>query len=125
MKKVLLITSIVFELILAGCGQQGWLSKDELFEKKQECAKYKNDIEKSIEEENSKNLESHKYLNEIFYSPKNNSCLYIYTTDNGQYINHFLVNYLTNQWIIWYNETVSSSDKIKEFDDTVKELKWE
>jgi len=125
MKKFLLIGWIVFGLILAGCGQQGWLSKDELFEKKQECANYKSNIEKSIEEENSKNLNAHKYLEEIFYSTKKNSCLYTYTTSAGENISHFLVDYLTNEVVIWYNEKTSSIDRFKEFDNTVKEFKWE
>ncbi|TSC65311.1 MAG: hypothetical protein G01um101477_531, partial [Candidatus Doudnabacteria bacterium Gr01-1014_77] len=57
------------------------ISVEELFEKKQECQKYAQDIEKTLKEldfynPNTGYQDSH-FLEELFYSPKANTCLYI------------------------------------------------
>lgn len=67
---VLLITS----LLLSACSI--W-NKDNLFEKKQECAKYKVQVEADIEKKcNNYNETSNCYLSEIYYNNQNNSCEY-------------------------------------------------
>lgn len=48
------------------------------FEQKQKCATYKKDIETKFEKENSESL-SFKTFDRIFYSSKQNSCLYVYS----------------------------------------------
>ena len=54
--------------------------KDDIFKKNQECAKYKNEIEKEIKEYNwedkEMNITKTATLDSIFYSPLMNSCLY-------------------------------------------------
>ena len=70
---------------MAWCSQK--LSQDELFEKKKECASYKNIIEKEIEERNFWNQVER--LESIFYSSTKNTCMY--------YVN-WSVNYTTQKW---------------------------
>jgi hypothetical protein len=68
---------LLLSLLLAGC-DVGDLSMDEEFEKKVMCAEYKDEIEKSLEEYNYDTATSVTllFLDEIFYSPTQNSCLY-------------------------------------------------
>ena len=120
-------------IVLTGCSQQQWLSQDELFDKKQECANQKTVIEKditdSIANDNDwrilKQLWVNIYIEDIFYSPKRNACLYVYNNQNSGYSNHFLVDLFTKEYIIWYSESISSPEEISKFNKTVEELKWE
>ena len=76
--KKFLLPLLLLSVILAGCGKQ-WLSQEQLFQKKQECASYKEKIEKDIKEKYrsaSPSLSLSASLDEIFYSPIRNSCLY-------------------------------------------------
>ena len=75
MKKSLLLI-FLSAIVLAGC--TNGLSKSELFEKKQECAAYKNNLQKEIDKEIAEfkvvgDFFS-KTIDEIFYSSKENSC---------------------------------------------------
>ena len=108
------------------------MDQDDLFEKKQECVSYKDEIEKEIKNEIEKvNWKPLKqlgvliYVKDIFYSPQRNSCLYIYNNQNNWFSNYFLVDYFTKEFIIWYGETISSTGYISKFNKTVQELKWE
>ena len=81
MKKFLLIFALIWVLVLTWCSMQKWLSKDELFEKKKECASYKewlqneiNKLQNEVEKANGYYLET---IVEIFYSPTKNSCFAI------------------------------------------------
>jgi len=99
MKKLLLISVLLGSIILAGCNQK-WLSESELFTKKQECAKLKNDIETDIEK--ARNGDAR--LDKIFFSPKQNSCLYTMTrsfmTDDSVNMEFYtLVDALSNEAI--------------------------
>ncbi len=67
------------------------VTPEELFNKKQECAKYKLQLEKKLKEEyfesSQTGAQMSHYLEKIFYSPKANSCLYIeneWTLINGK-----------------------------------------
>ncbi len=131
MKKILIVSVLLGSIILAGCSQKQ-LSQDELFQKKQECGSYKeaikSEIKSGIEKENWKTLEQlwvSIYVKEVFYSSERNSCLYIYNNQNNWYSNYYLVDHLTKEYIMWYGETISSSEYISEFNKKVKELKWE
>jgi hypothetical protein len=60
---------------------QSQIDNEALFQKKQDCQKYKTEIEQKLESLNfsnpSTNYQSVNILKEIFFSPKANSCLYI------------------------------------------------
>ncbi len=79
MKKILIIFILLGSLIFAGCGQQQWLSQDELFEKKQECANMKDNMwTETMDRMTAEDIgEIYKVeIDEVFYSSKANSCLY-------------------------------------------------
>jgi hypothetical protein len=76
MKRFILVPILLGSIILSGCWQQQWLSEDELFEKKQECASYENKMKEQLKTF-SFNYTSCFVVNQLFYSPIKNSCLYI------------------------------------------------
>lgn len=54
------------------------------FEKKQDCAVYKKQIEDKFNKNNNSELVvEYYYLDKIFYSPMENSCLFIYSGQFG------------------------------------------
>jgi len=58
--------------------------QEESFEKKQECAIYKKQIEDKFERNNSGDIAiEYYYLDRIFYSPIEDSCLYVYSGQFG------------------------------------------
>ena len=63
------------------------MTDDQLFQKKQECASYKDNIQKEIDKNYGKEGESFYSISllEIFYSPKEKSCLYGITAFSGPY----------------------------------------
>ncbi|MFA6255875.1 MAG: hypothetical protein WC606_01705 [Candidatus Absconditabacterales bacterium] len=73
MKKSLLLIFLA-AIVLAGCTNK--LLQEQLSAKNQECASYRDTIQKKL---------GGDYLNEIFYSPVKNSCIYItiITTNAG------------------------------------------
>jgi hypothetical protein len=104
MKKILLISVLLGSLILVGCAKQQELSQENLFEKKQECAKYMNDLTKRNEQYNysdsDKNgsISNSSQIEEIFYSPVVNSCVFTRTVtlfykneQGGNEINYWLI----------------------------------
>jgi hypothetical protein len=115
MKKLLLLVLLSSSLILVGCSQK-WLSQSELFEKKQECSKYANYEE--------------QWTYEIFYSEKANSCIYTIQ----ETVKWWIYDALT-QSILYesesplkcsYMESEEKCNKIeRDFEQKVKELKWE
>lgn len=151
MKKTWIL--LIFGLILlSGCNTttKNNISESEFFEKKQECAKYKDAIQKEVN--NSLIRDDDQYfsydvqIRDIFYSPVENSCLYgvyyIYQDKSdpkdtcGTYV---IQDYLSN------NDTVGTYMEIKstptdenplsytclwdkseeQYDKAVKELKGE
>lgn len=118
MKKIILsILLFVTISFLSWCS-----NNDDWFKKKQECNKYHDNIVKTIWETN--------YVQEIFYSKKRNSCMYIYikTIENEK----VLMDYLSKEEIKWSRSHPTQNDESnfyiesnKEFDNIVKELKWE
>jgi len=146
--KKLLIPIILATFLLAGCtSQKAKLTDDQLFEKKQECNKYKDEIQKVID--NSLIRDDDEYfsyqvrLKEIFYSPVKNSCLYsVYHIETrksnpsdscGSYT---IQDFLANDTIVWAylevelapdNKTINCLwDKTDEvYNKALKELKGE
>lgn len=56
------------------------LTSENLFQKKQDCAIYKKQIEDKFEKNNNGEIPiEYYYLDEVFYSPKANSCMYTYS----------------------------------------------
>ncbi len=102
MKKILIMAIIT--IILTGCGpsparqgqgkdssQPSKLDQQEFtFKKNQECLEFKNEIEKKLNGKKSPFGETS--LEQIFYSPKVNSCLYIEYGDQGRYWNRRLLD---------------------------------
>jgi hypothetical protein len=57
---------------------------ESLFQKKQDCAVYKKQLEDKFEKNNNSELPlEYNYLDKVFYSPKANSCLYVYSGTFG------------------------------------------
>lgn len=75
--------------------------KADYFKKKTECEKYKNEIIKNVEQNNSSKFSLRtEILEELFYSPKENSCLYtIVTYDDTGNREYLVFNALTNSKI--------------------------
>lgn len=133
MKKLLLISILLGSIILTGCSQK-WLSQDELFEKKQECANMKNVIQQEQIQWIS--------VTEIFYNEQMNTCLYVLQGNWAKFIiDRFWdeFNWLYNANSDYFCEStywdITSDDwkealkecigKSKEFDKKLQELKWE
>lgn len=125
----LLILSFLGVVILAGCAQQG-LSQSELFEKKQECIKYKEGLQKEIDKE-SERIEnfgdwSYKstFIAEIFYSTKENTCFAItdetLISNNGNSVrSNYIINLLTNEAVRYTENTIDR------YYERLKEIKSE
>lgn len=148
MKNSLLILLVSSCLIFAGCSKQKWLSQDELFEKKKECLSYKNAIENAITQTLSERILQRddythtEYLDEIFFSPAKNSCLYSVSITEIQSWNNCTFHkirdfFSVNQVEIWtYLELIKDeswfmTDKCdfwaseEKYQKVLKELKWE
>jgi hypothetical protein len=77
-KKIIVISLLLGSIVLTGCSEKNELSKNELFQKKQECVKYREDIENIIQDKckyhkipNIENMNC--FLDEIYFNSKNNS----------------------------------------------------
>lgn len=154
MKKILLISLLLYGIILSGCSQ----SKNELFEKSKECSTLGDQVIKEIEFQYGKIQDgmTENWLQvetpQVFYSPKLNSCIYrseiIQDFDNENlYARYFLkiVDFLKKETIIevvcdlktsdhtsvpWIPQ--HSSEDMQEyssctepFNNKLDELKWE
>ncbi len=119
MKKLLILS--IFILSLTGCGKNS--SQDDLiFNKNQDCSKYRNEIENRI---NTTTYEE-GYLEQLFYSPKINSCLYVkYIATNGAYFGKNLYNMLNDGFSSQPLEECGgeADNACDEFDKKVEEYK--
>lgn len=111
--------------LLAWCSQKS-LSKDQLFEKKQECESYKDEIQKE--------QGIWLMLSEVFYSPKLNTCLYVLKWNWRNFIidrfwDESKSIYETNDYStcknVLKNDEKKCLDNEKIFDAKIKELKGE
>lgn len=107
--------------------------KNDLFEKKQDCQRYEKEISEKVKSNNfyvaKTNANSYNYLQKIFYSPKANSCLYVYlevtyVNEKREWDSFTLVDALTNNIIssnlIKWGESDYPAKK-QNFDDLIKE----
>lgn len=128
MKKLLLVSILLGSVILAGCGQQQWASQDVSFDMKIKCANMKNEIQ-------SEQIDW-LLVDEVFYSKKYNTCLYVLRWNSRKFIidrlNEKDALYQTNddRWCeILYPTDQSDKQKCldagKKFEEKLKELKWE
>ena len=104
--------------------------KEFLFEKNQECYKYKKDmqIKNEIDPATEKN-DSGGMITSIFYSPKLNTCLYLYVSspDNdyvfqslgdvftGETIEEFLGDYVNDDHELLLGDYEVFQEKVKEY----------
>jgi hypothetical protein len=132
MKKIFILW-IILSILLSSCSIDWNDEKDkkiaelekqiqnDLFKKKQECAKHKDKIENNIKTEVTSWIVKMKYLSEIFYSNNKNTC-------------YALLEEKDNSWKeYWIIEDILTSNKFnyKKFEDwklfyaKIKELKSE
>ena len=118
MKNNLIILSFFSILILSGCNYKIVKNTEEsnvdIFQKKQECRSYQSDIEKKLNPEWSVFWNT---LDEIFYSPTEDSCFYSYIinyiTRDGRNLEekmgkeYVIVDYLTNETILSGNSLIN------------------
>ena len=130
MKKLFIISLILWWLFLTGCSQQEKLSQNELFEKKQECKKYEKNINTNIV--NDYPFQVGEYTNiwvDIFYSPSLVSCLYSvsFNRDYEEIIpmQIYVHDYFTDKLLLKYIAHNDEYSDFEFFDQKVKKLKWE
>lgn len=140
MKKFLPIL-LATSLLLSACGI-GWNNKEDLFQRKQNCLKYKNEISKTIKDRiNTLAQWKDKYTHEedfleVFYSPIKNSCLYAVRVTEVQdgltCVDYQIHDYLSSSLVNMYlemkknnpNECDTTATEVKYY-QALKELKWE
>ncbi len=100
MKKAIILVFFIFAIILTGCDTDENSSQSEkivqqefAFKKNQECLKFKDKLEIKLNSKDSPFGETS--LEQIFYSPKVNSCLYVEYGDQGASWNRRLLD-ITN-----------------------------
>ena len=112
MKKTILILITIFLLTSCTTYENDSTAKKEVssFEKNKECFSYAENLSKEYENEENTSVES------VFYSPKADSCLYLYVTIAGLQIHSELRDVFTNETILESNKFVS------DFQDEIREL---
>ncbi len=132
MKKILIISILLGSIILSGCNSQRWLSQNELFENRQKCLNYTNEIQKEILSWNNE-ISSYN-IEQIFFSPEKQQCFIVINNKDHvdqeleiewkilyEYWNHFS----NSKPIKWCSRKFSSNESCENFDKYIKKLKWE
>lgn len=119
----------MISLLLSACSFN-WDNKEELFQKKQECLKYRNEVIKIFEGQSS-----WKFLDEIFYNPELNTCLYSFKTNTEIGVYDYLANktlFSTSDLSTCLEIYKNNDENLKICDkaynnvlEKIKELKWE
>lgn len=135
MKKIISL-SLVFVLFLSSCSIDWNWEKDnkivelekevtllkknkenDIFKKKQECLKYKDEMLKQLND--IWHINWAEYIDEIFYSNKNDTCFYTSNWTNS----YIIYDYFNNKFFDWANySNFEDSNRLKL---KIKELKWE
>lgn len=107
---------------------------DDLFEKKQKCLSYKDDIEKDLGNNKIRNWTWNYSLEQIFYSVAKQECYFVSIKEEGKRTERWLYKYWNHSWYsdseylcnYYYNDDFIKVDNwCSELDAKVKELKWE
>ena len=143
MKKFMIIWLGLFTIImLTGCNKSS-SNENNVFQKNQECAKYKDKIEEEIIKD-SYGIWNDK-LDIIFYSPIRNSCIYTVKGSSYPYFGEYIKDSFTNEKLDdWGRISLESCDATfkddtkgldkckqdninsqKEIEQKIKELRWE
>lgn len=118
MKKLIVIAIFsTVSVFLSGCFNSKWLSDSEVFEKKKECANY--DIKKDIEQ-NWWSYSKKYTIDEIFYSPKRNTCIWLVSLYSDNWIDKWLYDILQKDWFL--NVVLDDLGNCWYWDDDVKAL---
>lgn len=81
---IALLVSVFYNLKSNNPSSQGVKHQEVSFEKKQDCAVYKKQIEDKFEKNNNSDIAiEYYYLDRIFYSPTEDSCLFVYSGQFG------------------------------------------
>ena len=120
-KKLSLIFVAVFGLIgiavfFSLSVKQEKQAEADLFQKKQECASYRDVIEKELE---ARPLSVS--LDQIFYSPSRSSCLYSYQSYTLR--SYYIADYLTNENIFGSGGIKDEVERERTWREQIKELK--
>lgn len=91
---------------------------EDLFEKKQECASYRREIEEKLKKES---MVVGYHLDEIFYSPSKSSCLYSYQSYALK--NYYIADYLTNENVFGSGGITDETERFKSWRERIEELK--
>jgi hypothetical protein len=121
MKKALL-TPVVLALLLTGCAsyEQDTLETKEVsyFEKNKTCYAYAEELRKEYEWSSDGIVST---VESVFYSPKVDSCLYLYVWSGAAADLPLIVDSELRD--VFTNETLLKSNKfVSEFQDEIKEL---
>lgn len=121
-KKIIVISLLAVGIILTGCSQKNELSKNAIFEKKQECLTYKYILENEINSDINISIDK---IEEIFYSEKNNTCYWSISSLNvkNNIKTYWILDLLSNKYI----ESTEWNERIMLYENTykqkIKELK--
>lgn len=119
MKKLFIIIILLF--LISGCGRNTDLDKE--FEKKKECAEYREAIQEKLEMDYPNTSTMAFRLEEVFYSPRLNTCLYAYQLS---YPNHIysqnIIDYFTNE-TVWLESNDNNSNIQSLFNKELEYLK--
>ncbi|HEY4513061.1 MAG TPA: hypothetical protein VJH06_00925 [Candidatus Paceibacterota bacterium] len=113
---IILVVSLYYNFKTSNSPAQISKTKEVSFEQKQECAIYKKQIEDKFEKNNNGEIAvEYYYFDRIFYSPKEDSCLYVYSGQFGLKANEryrmlYLADALSGD--ILYQKTVVREGKV-------------
>jgi len=120
MKKFLSISLLLSMLFLYGCSTSDKLTANQLFEKKQECTNYQDQMKEDLAKRYPADIiDQNLYVDEIFYSPQKNSCLYHAELVSGDTHLHHIIDFLTKESLMF---CVSALDE-NCYDSIKKEMK--
>ena len=111
---VLVIVGVVAALFMVRIEQ-----KEDSFARKQECASYIDAIERKLKEISIGELIYG--LDQVFYSPQRNSCLYSY--HNYALGGYYIADYLTNENVWGWGGITDVSERERSWRSAIEELK--